>query len=109
MVDYSILSDIKKAEFKAKEIKEKALIDRTELISEAKRTAIQLAGDAEKDAKKKADKIIVSVEKKLESKKEKILAVCRKESDESSKNAQRNIPKAADSVYKIFLKSSTDF
>ena len=52
MDNCNILSEIKRTELKAKKLKEKALIDKNELISEAKRTAIQLAGDAVKDAKK---------------------------------------------------------
>ncbi|RLG14159.1 MAG: hypothetical protein DRN71_03510 [Candidatus Nanohalarchaeota archaeon] len=104
--DDRILIEIKKAEKKACEIREKAAKDKDELVSEAKRAAIKVAENAKINAKKKADKMIADAENKLKEKKEKIISKCEKEFSESRKNAEKNISSAVDVVYEKFISMS---
>lgn len=103
MDDEQVLIEIKKTEKKAKNIHEKAIIEKEELINEAKHTAFKLVGDTEKKAKNKADKMISDAEKRLRTKKEKMLAESYKEHDEAKKNAMKNINDATNYVSKKFL------
>lgn len=102
MDDESILIEISKAEKRAKDIKAKALSEKEELINEAKRAAVKIAGDAEKTAKKKADDIIKDAEDRLKAEREKIVTKCKKDFENYKKKATGNIEEAADFTFEKF-------
>ena len=103
MDDESILIEISKAEKKAKDIKVTALSEKEELVNEAKRAALKIAGDAEKTAKKKADDIIKNAEDRLKADRAKIVAKCTKDFENYKKKATENIDDAADFTFKKFI------
>ncbi len=102
-MDDDVLVEIKKAEKKTEEIREKAALDKEELISEAKRAAIKIAGDAEGIAKKKADRMISDAEKKLKAEKDKIISDSKDEHNASRKKAEKNVHDASDYVFEKFV------
>lgn len=103
MDDESILIEISKAEKKAKDIKASASSEKEELISEAKRAAVKIAGDADKTAKKKADDIIKSAEDRLRADREKIVVKCKKDFENYKKKATENTDEAANFTFEKFL------
>ena len=103
MDDESILIEISKAEKKAKDIKAKALSEKEELVNEAKRAALKIAGDADKNAKKKADDIIKAAEDRLKADRVKIVTKCTKDFENYKKKATGNIEEAADFAFEKFI------
>lgn len=102
MDDENILIEISKAEKRAKDIKAAALSEKEELINEAKRASLKIAGDADKTAKKNADDIIKSAEDRLRADREKILIKCKKDFENYKKKATENIEEAADFTFEKF-------